>query len=200
MTIYKSIAGLYSGHPGGLRTLLFAVFVVLQCVKSVSAQERIQWLTWEQAQARQLIEKRKFLVEMHTSWCGWCRKMEKTTFAEEGVAHFINRYYYAIRFDAESRTPVTIKGKEYVFVPDGLRGYHSLAAELLQGKMSYPSTVFLNEELQLIQAVPGYQHPADFEKMLTYFYTNSHKTTPWQKFSLAFKREKQFLPLIKGDR
>ena len=34
-------------------------------------------------------------------------------------------------------------GNTFKFIPQGNRGYHELAAALLNGKMSYPTVVFM---------------------------------------------------------
>ena len=97
-----------------------------------------------------------------------------------------------MKFDAEMTSPVTLKGTEYKFVKSGARGYHELAAYLLQGRMSYPSMVFLDEELSLIQAIPGYQDKNTFEMIITYFGNNSHKSVPWNKYMNLYSREVYF--------
>ena len=83
---------------------------------------------------------------------------------------------------------VLLKGVEYKFIQNGNRGYHDLAAQLLQGKMSYPSMVFLDEEYNLIQAIPGFQDINNFEMISTYFGSNSHKSVPWNKYMQIFDR------------
>lgn len=46
-----------------------------------------------------------------------------------------------------------LKDKEYKHVKNGAKGYHELAIHFLQGQMSYPSMVFLDEDLNLIQSI-----------------------------------------------
>jgi thioredoxin-related protein len=43
--------------------------------------------------------------------------------------------------------------------------------------MSYPTTLYLDEDLNLLSTVPGYMAPQDAEPILSYFVTNSFKTT-----------------------
>jgi thioredoxin-related protein len=57
---------------------------------------------------------------------------------------------------------------------NGRRGTHQLAAALLQGRISYPSYVFMNENNQLITVVPGYMEPKDFLPILKYFGSNAY--------------------------
>lgn len=156
------------------------------------AQSRIKWITWEEAIERSKKEKRKIFIDIYTDWCGWCKKLDKTTFAQEDIADYINANYYPIKFDAEMERSVVLKEKEYKFVKSGRNGYHELAAQLLQGRMSYPSMVFLDEEFNMIQAIPGYQDAGIFELIISYFGSNSHRTVPWNKFQASFRKEDYF--------
>ena len=64
----------------------------------------------------------------------------------------------------------------------GQSGYHELAAEITFGKLSYPTIVFLDEKLNVIQPIPGYKDPTSLDKILKYFAEDYYKTTPWKKY------------------
>jgi len=153
-------------------------------------QSLINWLTWEEVVELQKVEKRKILVDIYTDWCGWCKRMDKTTFADDSIATYINKTYYAVKFNAEYKEPIKLGDKVYNFVKkDGQkgRGHHELALALTMGRLTYPSTVFLNENTQVIQPIPGYKDAKDFEIIMTYFGGNHHLTTPWQKYQDGYK-------------
>ena len=171
-----------------IRFLLFAFIFMCSGFHTVGAQNKIKWHSWEEAIEKSKKEKRKIFVDIYTDWCGWCKKLDKTTFAEEHIAKYINSNYYAVKFNAEMETSITLKGQEYKFVKSGNRGYHELAAQLLQGQMSYPSMVFMDEDFNIIQAIPGFQDIKTFEMISTYFGSNSHRNTPWNKYMQTFER------------
>jgi len=89
--------------------------------------------------------------------------------------------------DGEHKDPITLGGKEFKFVENGRRGYHELPAELMQGRMSYPTLVFLDESMNLIQPLPGYQTAKDLEPILAYLAENHFKTTEWEKFAASYQ-------------
>jgi thioredoxin-related protein len=167
----------------------FSFILMMFCTLSIKAQNKITWLTWDQAIEKSTIEKKKVFVDVYTEWCGWCKKMDRTTFEDENIAGLINESYYAVKFDAETKESITINDKEYNYVKNGKRGYHELAAELLRGKMSYPSIVFLNEKLELIQPIPGYQNSENLEMIISYFAGNFHESTPWRRYTQEYKRK-----------
>ena len=71
------------------RTLLMMAFVVLSGfamaqtpVAGTPAAAKIEWLTWDQAVAKMEKEPRKIMVDVYTDWCGWCKRMDASTFQD----------------------------------------------------------------------------------------------------------------------
>ena len=85
----------------------------------VMGQSGIEWLSWEEAAKRSSTNPKKFLVDVYTEWCGWCRKMDANTFAHPEIARYINDNFYAIKFNAGDRDDIVWKGKTYKFVSNG---------------------------------------------------------------------------------
>lgn len=157
--------------------------------KSISAveQEGIKWMTWNQVQEAQKKEPRKVFVDTYTDWCGWCKKMDQTTFTHPEIIKYMNENYYAIKFDAESRETIRLKGKDYKFIAQGNRGYNELAAELLKGRLSYPTTVYMDENMDLLFPVPGYLEPKILEQVLHFVGGNNYKTMTFDIFQPKFQ-------------
>lgn len=149
------------------------------------ATEKIQWLTMEQAAERIKTEPRKVFIDVYTDWCGWCKKMGKDTFTDPKVAALINKHFYAVKLDAEGKDPITLNGYTYTFKPEYKS--HELAVALLQGQMSYPTTVYLDEQFNMITPVPGYLDAKNFAQVLSYFGENHHKSMSWQEYEKKAK-------------
>lgn len=166
--------------------------IFLLATWNLHAQNKIKWNSWDEAIEKSKKVKKKIFVDIYTDWCGWCKKLDHSTFAENHIAKYINENYYPVRFNAETKESIILKGTEYKFTNSGKRGYHELAAYLMQGRMSYPTAVFLDEDLNIIQAIPGFQNTDNFEKIIAYFGTNSHKSTPWSKFINQYTHQAYF--------
>ncbi|WP_340063779.1 thioredoxin family protein [Ascidiimonas aurantiaca] len=165
---------------------------LLICVVGITSSfntpvEKINWMTWEEAVARASQDEnpKKIFVDVYTDWCGWCKKMDKTTFGNMEVASYMTQNFYMVKMDAEGKQDIVFKDKTYKFVPNGRRGYHELAATLLNGRLSYPSTVFLDEKVQIITVVPGYQDANNFLKIAKYIGDDIFKGTTWQEYNKA---------------
>lgn len=163
--------------------ILFIAVVFLFTLTS-NAQE-VQWISWQEAVALSKSDEnpKKVFVDVYTDWCGWCKKMDKDTFQNPEVAEYMAENYYMVKMDAEGKDPIEYDGRTFNFVPQGRRGYHELAAALLQGKMSYPTVIFLDEELKMLSPVPGYQKVRPFMKIARYFGDNIYKEKDWKAYS-----------------
>ncbi|HLP95359.1 MAG TPA: DUF255 domain-containing protein [Saprospiraceae bacterium] len=148
----------------------------------------VNWMSLEQALEKSKTEKRKIFVDMYTDWCGWCKHMDSTTFVDARVARYLNEHYYPVKFNAEQDKDIVFKDKTYKFKKSGARGYHELAILWLNNRLSFPTTVFLDENQQVIQPVPGYQDAGKMEAIINYFGSDSHKKTPWEAYEKTFNQ------------
>lgn len=159
------------------------VLLVLTSAAAV-AQEKIQWMDFEEAMAACSANPKKVFVDVYTGWCGWCKRMDQTTFQDPAVVKYMNENYYAVKFDAERADTVRFMG--HAFVPGvsqfGRKPTHQLAAAMLQNKLSYPSYVIFNEKQQLIQVIPGYQEAKNFLPILHFFAEDAFLTKTWKDF------------------
>ncbi|MHA7830552.1 MAG: thioredoxin family protein [Flagellimonas sp.] len=161
-----------------------SLFFLLLVGATAHAQD-INWISWEKAvELSQTDEQpKKIFVDVYTDWCGWCKKMDKNTFQNPEVSKYMQDNFYMVKMDAEGEDPIEYQGKTFKFVPSGRRGYHELAAALLQGKMSYPTVVFLDEQLNMLSPVPGYQQVEPFMQIAKYFGDNIYKDKDWQTYA-----------------
>lgn len=155
-------------------------FILFSALESVQAQEStgaspVKWMTFEQAVERAKSEKRKIFIDVYTDWCGWCKVMDKNTFADPAVAKLLNEKFYPVKFDAEQTADVVFNGTTFKFVPYGNKGTHQLAAALLNNQLSYPTVTFLEEDFTAVYPLAGYRKPEEFHPYLVFFGGNHHK-------------------------
>lgn len=167
-----------------LLKVLFVAFIIISLNHNASAQEKqlVKWYSMEEVQELVKKEPRKIYIDMYTDWCGWCKVMDKKTFTDQSVANQLNTKFYAVKFDAEGKESVVFRDQTFKFVAQGSRGYHELAAALMQGKMSYPTSVFLDENLNVISPLPGYQKPEQLNPILEFIGEDHYKTTNYEQF------------------
>ncbi len=167
--------------------LLFSSMATREKTTGLNASNPIQWMSIEEAALKAKAEPRKIIIDVYTDWCGWCKKMDNTTFKDGVIANYINKKYYAVKLNAEQRGEINLNGNTYKYVSNGRRGYHELAASLLQGKLSYPSIVFLDENLNMIQPIAGYQRTENLDQILKFFGENAYKKQRWEAFLKSYR-------------
>ena len=176
----------------GFGALLFTALSFTNTVSKValaSEDAKVHWMSFEEALEKSKTEPRKMMIDLYTDWCGWCKRMDKDTFEDDDIADYLNANYYPVKFDAEYKEDIVFNGRTFKFVKNGRRGYHELAAELANGRLSFPTTVFLDEKQRLIQPLPGYKDPVVFEQIITYFGDDMHKKMPWEKYQRTYKKK-----------
>lgn len=171
-----------------MKKAIVAIVCLLAAISASAQTAKIEWLTWDQAVAKMEKEPRKIMVDAYTDWCGWCKRMDATTMQDAAIIKLISEKYYAVKMDGEYKNDIVFKGRTYKFVPvPNQRGYHELPAELMGGKMSYPTLIFLDENFGIIQPLPGYQEAKGLEPILAFFGTNSYRTTKWDTYLANYK-------------
>ncbi len=149
---------------------------------------KIKWLSFEQAEQSEKTEKekspKKIMVDLYTDNCGWCKKMDLSTFQNEFISHYLNENFYPIRFNAQHKKDVVFN--DQLFKLDK-SGYHELAIALSMGDLGVPTLVFLDEANQIIQPISGYQTVDELERIMFYFANDMYKTTPWNEFVQHYK-------------
>ncbi|HHM21710.1 MAG TPA: DUF255 domain-containing protein [Bacteroidetes bacterium] len=143
----------------------------------------IRWMTWNEAIKANEKEKKKIFIDFYTNWCGWCKKMDNTTFANSEVAAYINENFYPVKFNAEQKQDIEFQGTVFKFRPGGRRGgVHMLAAELLNGRLGYPSYVYLTPEYERILISPGYKPANDMLRELKFVAEEHYTHMTWDAY------------------
>lgn len=178
------------------RVLLFAVAVLVISPVMMSWKkttpppaapaEEIHWMTSiDELQAKMAQHPKKVFVDVYTGWCGWCKKMDATTFKNASLVQYVNNNFYALRLDAERQDTIHFMGKTYYF--DAAHKCNTFAVELLKGSMSYPTSVVMLENFQSPNPIPGYHDVPEMETILSYFGDNAFKHQKWEDYQKGFK-------------
>lgn len=157
---------------------IFALIVIAFITLNAKAQE-INWVSLEEAVELQKKNPKKIMMDVYTVWCGPCKLLDKRTFQNKDVADYVNKYYYAVKFNGEGNDDITFKGKKYAnpnYDPAKAKRRNS-AHQLTRyfGVRAYPTIVFLDEKQEFLAPIRGFKTPQQLELYLKLFKTNAHK-------------------------
>ncbi|EOZ96352.1 hypothetical protein A33Q_2473 [Indibacter alkaliphilus LW1] len=140
-----------------MKKILLLALVTLINIDLSLAQDKINWLTFEEAASMTKSNPKMILVDVYTDWCGWCKKMDKETFTDPKVIDYINSNFYAVKMNAEdTQRTFEFKGKEYT---------ESTMAKAMRVS-SYPNFVIMDAAMENITQMPGYRQADPFLKGL----------------------------------
>ncbi len=171
-----------------MKKIVFLSFwLVLAASLSTVAAQEINWLKIQDLEAAQKQAHRKVLIDIYTDWCGWCKRLDATTFKDPKIVDYLNKNYYCVKLNGEDKNTITYRGVEFKFVPTGRRGYHQLSSGFQKGRHSYPTLTILDENLDILQIFRGYKKAEDLLPILVFLSEEIYKEKEWDTFITEFK-------------
>lgn len=143
-----------------------SLFAVLLCLSLIFvpctsfASRSVSWYGYEDGRERAARLDKKMLVYFRTTWCGYCRKMENSTFSDREVVAYIKKHFVPVMVDAEKEA--------------------RLATEY--GVSSYPAYWFLGADGEKLRTAKGYLEADIYLKILEYIETGSYEDTDFRDF------------------
>lgn len=139
---------------------------------SEKSNPKIHWMSFEKAAELNQTQPKKVFIDVYTDWCGWCKRMEATTFKDSVVIEYMNQNFYAVKLDAERKDSILYQGHTFIYKPEYKA--NELAISLLNGEMGYPSFVFLDEKMGMLSPMSGYQDIEQLLQVMKYYGENRH--------------------------
>ena len=127
-----------------------------QTTKSESAE--IKWVSYDKGLQVAKKQKKHLVVDFYTTWCGWCKKMDKDTYSNQEIKKLLTDHYVAVKLNAESAKSLNVNGKSVT--------ERQVAQEFRV--TGFPTTCFLKPDGEKIACLPGYSGPENFANVLSY--------------------------------
>lgn len=100
--------------------------------------------SWKEVLKKAKETNKPIMVDVSTSWCGYCKKMKRFTFTDNKVAAYYNENFINIEVDAENGDGLVIAQKYQV--------------------RSYPTIIYFDKNEKPILYAEGYMQSEEFIK------------------------------------
>ena len=142
-----------------LKFLLFIPILIATTPSTIETKTEVNWTDFNTGFQQAQAEGKIAVIDCYTDWCGWCKKMDKNTFAVDSIAKRLNKDYISIKFNPE-------KPGSYYTGSDTLNGQQLLLALSNNKPGGYPTTFFFVPQTNQMFQVPGYMDAKKFDEML----------------------------------
>tara|TARA_B110000027_G_scaffold21640_1_gene23080 strand:+ start:3385 stop:3945 length:561 start_codon:yes stop_codon:yes gene_type:complete len=170
-----------------MKNLIKIIFILLTITTNLNgfSQNGIIWISWDKMMQQRDSDsiKKKVFIDLYTSWCGWCKRMDGTTFSDPVIVNYIKNNYYTVKFDGETKDTIVFNNHSFYNSdpsytkpnPNSRGKAHWFAHSILDGKLSYPSYVLLDENLTRLMVYQGFKKVDEMLGILLFFGNNQYK-------------------------
>ena len=125
------------------KIFVFAAALILFASSTVTyAEVHFKEVTFAEALKQAKREKKIVMVDYYTTWCGWCKRLDKDTYSSNELGKYADDNIISIKLDAEKGEGSTLaKGS---------------------GVTGFPTIIFYNGEGKEIHRVVGYKPAPGF--------------------------------------
>ncbi|MEA3296768.1 MAG: thioredoxin family protein [candidate division Zixibacteria bacterium] len=133
-----------------------------------SKQDEISWFAYDEGLVKAKDEDKHLFVNFTTKWCGYCRKMNKTTFADNEIIEMMDEDFIAVKVDGDSKDTLEIDG--YKIIEKNLTRYEYRVR-------GYPIYWFLKPDGTKLGSLRGYQHKNVLKQALEFVSERKYDST-----------------------
>lgn len=145
---------------------IFACFLLSLAVLTTTfpsnsfCAETIKWYSYDEGMSLGKSQHKKIFINFFADWCGYCVKMDKSTFVDPEVVSYLNKNFIAIKVNSEKQESLASRYK--------VRGL--------------PSNWFVSDSGEQIGNYPGYIPADNLLPILKYIQTDSYKQMAFKDF------------------
>lgn len=122
------------------------------------SEETFKWLDFAEAFPKARAEGKHLIINFYSIGCGWCRKMDGSTYGDSAVAAIIAKDFVAARMNVASNRKVDWMGEQVS---------EREIASALAGRGT-PFTTFIDTAGVVVARLPGYVDSPRFISILEY--------------------------------
>src|SRR5207249_11681232 len=149
--------------------------------KPAPGEKKLPWMAFDAATEKAKKENKHLIVDVYTTWCGWCKVMARQTYGKSEVAGYLLENFVLAKVNGESSAEIHWKGKTMT--------ERQFARSV--GVTGFPTTYFLKPDAEIIGGAPGFIGPGDFMIYAKYVSTRWYEKGSPQDYLKSTQQEPQ---------
>ena len=123
------------------------------------------------------------MIYVYNTPCDLCTTVEETILADTMVVNALTKNFISAKFNAETQDEVDVKGQKYPYSAFSEEsGINIYAIILLDGKMGFPTFVFMDKEGNKIGAHFPVKTTEEFLLILKYYSSEGYKEASYDEW------------------
>jgi thioredoxin-related protein len=147
--------------------------------KPAPGEKKLPWLAFDAATDKAKKENKHLIVDVYTTWCGWCKVMERQTYGNAEVAEYLTENFVLAKVNGESSAEIHWKGE--------VMTERAFARKV--GVTGFPTTYFLKPDAEVIGGAPGFIPPDNFIIYAKYVSTRWYEKGSPQEYMKATQQQ-----------
>ena len=140
---------------------------------------KVSWLAFDAAAEQAKKENKHMIVDVYTTWCGWCKVMDRQTYSNAQVADYLSQNFVLAKVNGESSAELHYKGE--------VMTERAFARKV--GVTGFPTTYFLKPDAEIIGGAPGFIAPENFMVYAKYVSTKWYEKGSPQDYLKATQQQ-----------
>jgi thioredoxin-related protein len=147
----------------GMKVLLSIILMTPLFAKTqlmLAPNSGVQWeadLSWQQIKEKAKAENKYIFLDCFATWCGPCKQMDKSVYANDSVGNYLNQGFIAVKIQMDQTTKDDEKVKGWYLDAQAIGKECRIVA--------YPTFVLMSPAGVVVHQETGYKNVSDFIEM-----------------------------------
>lgn len=159
----------------------------------------VEWYAFDDGVTAAKSEGKHIMVDVYTDWCGWCKKLERETYADYAVRSILKESYVSVKLKGDSGKKLRVKGQSAQYGTQTLLQFVSTdepsisEQNLTRGVLriaGFPTILFLSPDGRMITKLPGFHDARSFVNIINFIKDDMYEVMSYNDYLVSLQKAK----------
>jgi uncharacterized protein YyaL (SSP411 family) len=164
----------------------------------------VKWHKFDDAIVAAQADGKHIMVDVYTDWCGWCKKLDKETYADLAVREVLAESYVSVKVKGDSGKRLKVEGRalsdgkqtrlQFVRTDEPITTERELTKSIWQAtgnRGGFPTIAFLTPDGRLLTGFGGFVDAAKFHNMINFIKDDLYEVMSYQDYLESLNRAEE---------